>query len=732
MDHSYFLHRKPSQKIDVRAGLIDIGKAPLGQGHQAPLSYWIASKYLSAVLPEKVSPFLDVEAGLAFSTKSLILSGHGKEYCYAQEADKLSNSSSVRKTRHAFKMLRSLNALYYGLCFFIVWGLARITFPDSVRSQIVTLLIFGSFPTAIWRSVYINNGNLTSLLGAIGLSAAIYISIKDSSYPFRWAIAIGISSGLAMLGKYTAIVIAPGVLISILLAQHYSVTKRILILAISGCIAAIIVAPDLYQNYQIDGGLFSTKVIAEVVPFLHYPRTFINLILDPEFIGKLFLSFWINYLNLGTLDWQVPFWSIGVGLVFLIVPMVGLFLFSKHQNSHKLSGVENPTVLRKILFLSITSICGGLILFILGTRPFPIPNGRYLHPLLPFAAIALSVGLLNLPKYALTFTTSSFIFAHALTAHFFWLRYPSCRTDSELIMAPGVAMSAADINNDGEDELMLYQRAKNRAYFLNLSPKPKIIREWTRAIGLPADNYALADVDAHKGADVVTRRAFGSEIFYYPGTTILKYNNKFHYLRDRATPPISVGDFTFKGDLFGSFDADGDGKSGIYLYNSKEGLLHLRLGVIALPNRILSFEVPKDIKDLTLVNKNGKLHLFSIDGKSLREHKLLTKEPAQIISKLPLKHQALRIFYSHALLSHILVADGKCLLINKKTEKLQPGEWQSCPSIAEDISRFAQFSIVEQTGETLLAYFNSKTGNIELQALQPQVNTGSVNIQLDW
>jgi hypothetical protein len=443
-------------------------------------------------------------------------------------------------------------------------------------------------------------------------------------------------------------------------------------------------------------------------------------------------SFWINFIDLGFKDPAAPYWAAyywrAIGTGCLLVACLGLVLRLIKERTE-----------RRALLLSLLGLLAGIIVFCFGTSPFPIANGRYLHPLLPLVVIILFFGLSSLirnPKILLSFLGAHFLMVQLLVGHYFLSRYPECRSDTRLGAPPGVLLTADNLDEEDGDELLFYHRAKNRAYIAKWENPNGITfnPEWTRVIGLPGDQLVFADVDGKPGADIVLRRPFFKQMFYIPGKEISSFNPSIYFQQDRATKLRLITDFSFEGELFGSFDGDGDGKSGIFIYDKHTGELRLRLGVLPLPNRVLSFTLPKKLENLVFFTKNGELFALTASGSELSLQLLQAGEASKPIWEKDLQTQILGLFYSHFHQSAVVVGDQKCLLVDPNGE--QANTSLSCPNLSPPIFLQTQMSLVEKNKQDYLAYLNPQSGELSLWSILPETTksqgTKKIQIHLNW
>lgn len=198
LDHVFFRFTRPSSQIKVEAGLIEPGLAPQGQGHQAPLYYLLHAGLLRLSLPESlVGPFWDYQAGLSYSSLGEYMGGN--RACNVRYD--LNESNHERRTiRRAIILLRGANAFFFMLSVLVTYLAARLVFSFHPILALSAAALVAGTPTAVWRSSFVTNDNLVSLIGSLTFLIAVAY-VKRGGMVLLTAGAL--AAAVAFLVKYT-------------------------------------------------------------------------------------------------------------------------------------------------------------------------------------------------------------------------------------------------------------------------------------------------------------------------------------------------------------------------------------------------------------------------------------------------------------------------------------------------------------------------------------------------
>lgn len=552
--------------MNVPLGLIRPGMAPLGQGHQPPLSYISNAFLLSLFLyPQEVGSFVDYQAGLTYASDSLGFGGF--EDC-AYRIDPSRMGFETTHFRNSIKYLRVFGAFLFAASVLCSYFVGRLFLPQELA--LATTLLHAAVPTAIWRSALVNNDNMVAALGALAFALGAYFIKEESRRPFPLLLFAGVLAALAFISKYTGVAAFGMVLLALLLKPKYSWWKKLILLIGVSAIFTAIVYPDLSENLAVDKDILSRNVLLRVAAPLHAPSSFLKIASDPDFIPTVVSRYWLNFHNTGHLDKRFPLWVVHLWWAVLLVCTLGLVLSTIRRNS--------PLLLRHLLY-SILTICGSLAVIIFVGKTFPLPAGRYIHYSLPAASLLIVSGIYGLSiqffskKNSIRVTTASvfalWILGNGVTTGYAWFRYGDCKAETQHTVESGVASLSADITGDGRDELVYFHRIRNRVFIAEHSRAGfKIRPRWTRSVGLVADEVHHGDFDQDGKDDIVFWRSGSGDLYVAYGRSFLEHNKSISPFIDLSAEHDHLEFSKHQDDRLFILDSDA------CFYNSSMGTWH--------------------------------------------------------------------------------------------------------------------------------------------------------------
>jgi len=166
----------------VESGFYTPGMAPLGEGHQPPLSYWLGAGVLRLFLsPDEVSSFVDYQAGVMYSSEGKIFGGSSP--CSYRLRDLSEAPKEAAKFRRAIWALRSLNGILLGLTAVLAALASLSLFPGHRLLAFSAGLLVGAAPTAIWRSALVTNDNAVAFFGSLAFVIGLALVVDKGGCP---------------------------------------------------------------------------------------------------------------------------------------------------------------------------------------------------------------------------------------------------------------------------------------------------------------------------------------------------------------------------------------------------------------------------------------------------------------------------------------------------------------------------------------------------------------------
>lgn len=478
IDHAAFKFRRGVAPIDVVAGLTHPAAAPLGQGHQPPLLYWLGAGVYSLFLDRESFPAnLEYAFGLSVHPNATFIGG--SSLClYTPSATSAESGSIPERLQKALYSFRFLNILFLLGGIVCSYLSVRLFVPHMPLLALAAALVHAALPTAIWRSSMINNDNAVAFFcGLAFLLSARLVQGNQESYRWKQIVILSLVCAAAFLSKYNGISALGFAGLATLLAPRLPLLQRMRIggLLVAGFLVGI--AWDLYQNWRIDGDLLSETAVRTLVADLYRPSSHWKILTDSAAFGEISARFWVEFHNIGFLDPKFnlalfPIWKaiwIGIALCVFVSVLLGRR--------------GNVASLQAMVF-ALVSFLGVYFVWVHFATSYPMPGGRYIHPgVVPFSVLAviavatvfrlLVKSIFRLSAVAANAIAGSsvvllavafLIFSWSITGSYLSDRFAECKTTPEGAVALGVELRTADIDGDGSDELLYYHRVRNRLF----------------------------------------------------------------------------------------------------------------------------------------------------------------------------------------------------------------------------------------------------------------------------
>lgn len=334
------------------------------QGIQPPLYYLLAAGLVS--LCERDRSVDATSAALARDHAQLDVAPAGTVFVSPGDA-------------RAFYLLRLLGVALGAATVWMVLRLGRRLLPDA-PAALLPALFLATLPQFAFLAGKVSNDILASLF----CTMAIYYAYRILEAPERLAsfVLLGVSAGLALLSKKTALFLVPGGTVAVVLAavRNPAQARRILgrgLLALA--VALLVCGWYLVRNYRLYGdalglGMERIYLAREVVP-----KDLFSPYFRGPFPSDLYRSF-IGYF--GWLNLPLPVAVYRFYGVLFVAALAGVALRLVEQR-----GRDAPVWLA-LLFLG--SCLAGIVYF---NMTLTQPQGRYLFPAVSAMGLLVAWGL---------------------------------------------------------------------------------------------------------------------------------------------------------------------------------------------------------------------------------------------------------------------------------------------------------------------------------------------------
>lgn len=541
LDHVFFRFTRPGAYNYVARGLTEPGMASIGQGHQPPFYYWFCAQVLRPFIsPAEIAPFFDYQAGLYYSAAGVLMGGSSN--CHFRQSTHYPTAAD-RPVVRAINLLRAMNALLLSISVFIVYIIGRMVYPKRPSLALGMAAFHAGIPTALWRSTFVTNDNLVSLIGTV----VFLICIVYLKRPRQGFLTLSVATALAAIAfatKYTGIAALGMILFTLLVDSRLTPVRRAALMCVVSAAAFILVLPILLANYYTDHDILLITAVIREFPYLHIPNSLMTMICDLRFIWSVISRMWISIHNLGSLDTGFPPWKMHVWTCLLPCVLFGVLY-------HMLSGQTQCVRERRTLVVSILSMLGALAVVLQFGTVFPIPEGRYIHVAIAPLCIIVVVGIstclsLFLRRRAADAATTTLClflaaFGSVTTFNYQVDKYYHCMSPESGDVEAGADFGAGDLDGDRIDELFIFYRHPARLFLAKYDGKTfRIEPKWTRAIGLQGDTPEIHDVNADGIGDVTLWRPSAQAVYILDGKSIIGHDETLSPYSDRANKVYSV------------------------------------------------------------------------------------------------------------------------------------------------------------------------------------------------
>lgn len=304
-------------------------------------------------------------------------------------------SFPYRGTVLAVHLARAVSVLLGSLVVLITYHLGRSIFPSRYDVAFGAMVINAFAPSFLFMSSVINNDIMVTLFCSLGLLFSVRVlrggpRLKD-------LLALGASTGLAILSKYNAVALIPVVAICVALAVIEVVRRRqSLRLPLVGAAALLISA------LAVSGWWFLRSVALFGTPITRSPRILSRLLADlrepaegfrkidwqllPEGVSYFFKSYWASF---GWGNILAESWLYALMGILCLAAFCGLMIFFLSKSSRSAKWSAALLLLAFVLF-SLLAIYRTLVV------DDSILRGRYALPTVSGASVLLSLGVVQL------------------------------------------------------------------------------------------------------------------------------------------------------------------------------------------------------------------------------------------------------------------------------------------------------------------------------------------------
>ncbi|HJX37264.1 MAG TPA: glycosyltransferase family 39 protein, partial [Anaerolineae bacterium] len=300
-----------------------------------------------------------------------------------------------RGTVLAVHAARLVSALLGTLVVLVTYHLGRLLFPHKHAIALGAIAINAFSPSFLFMSGVINNDIMVTLFCSLSLLFSVRVILRGPG--LRDLLALGVSTGLALLSKNNALALLPVVAISIGLAVTKVLRhRRSLRLPLVG-VAVLLISTTLVSSWWFlrSVALFGTpiarseKIISRFVTDLRDPGAGLRKIdwqLLPEGLSYFYKSFWASF---GWGNILAESWLYLLTGILCLAGICGfvLFLLGKASLSAKWSAVL--LLLAFVLFFLLA------VYRTLAVRD-PSMRGRYALPTISGVSVLLSLGVFQL------------------------------------------------------------------------------------------------------------------------------------------------------------------------------------------------------------------------------------------------------------------------------------------------------------------------------------------------
>lgn len=361
----YINHVAATGRLPVQT---DPSRAVVGEGHQFPLYYVIASIPVRAFLADNSVDLLPVKNRRYEAPDAA--GRHFPKFLHRDVEMFASGSDQVM-----FYLLRGYSIALGALTVLLTYAIAGMI-RSVIRFQLLAAGLVATLPQFLFISASINNDNLVTLAS----TATIYAALRFWRRPsVRVALALGLLLGIALLTKKSALFLIPAVVVIVaaLWVRHEPDRPAV---ARSGLIAigigALLGGPVFIRNQIVYGDPLGTAMEREALPELVDEKSLGSPYWVETFLPRLLESF------VGVFGWMNVWLPSGVYLVYLaigLVAIVGLLRWVSDSRS------DDRWIVGFLLLLGVLCLAGVVYYNLTYTQY----QGRFLFPAIaPIATLA--------------------------------------------------------------------------------------------------------------------------------------------------------------------------------------------------------------------------------------------------------------------------------------------------------------------------------------------------------
>lgn len=300
-----------------------------------------------------------------------------------------------RGTVLAVHAARLVSVFFGTLVVLVTYHLGRLLFPEKYEVALGAMAINAFAPSFLFVSAVVNNDIMVTLFCSLSLVFSVRLILRHPD--LRDLLALGVSTGLAVLSKYNAMALLPVVAIAIGLAvAKISRHRGSLRLPLVG-VAVLLISATLVSSWWFlrSAALFGTpiarseEIISRFLADLADPASGLRRIdwqLLPDGLSYFYKSFWASFGwgNIFAESWLYVFTGI---LCLAGVCGLVLFLLGKASLSAKWSAL---LLLLAFLLFFLLAAYRTLVM------SDPSLRGRYALPTISGVSVLLSLGLVRL------------------------------------------------------------------------------------------------------------------------------------------------------------------------------------------------------------------------------------------------------------------------------------------------------------------------------------------------
>jgi len=427
----------------------------LDESHQPPLYYFLGALVTFWIdTSDNLEPEINIHAWDGTGRCGYNIAFHPREEGFP-----------YRGTVLAIHLIRLISVLIGTLTVWLTYLLSKEVFPEREEIALGAMSIVSFCPLFIFMGSVVNNDILVALLASLVLLFLLR-TLSRGRPDYRNMIPLGISVGLALLTKNSALALIPLVLIGLtlpLVTRRWRVLTTLLGGLVISLAAALVCGWWYLRNYFLYGTPLPDRaqnnpITTTFAPFV----TSVKQSITPAWFGTLFRntfrSFWgyFGWGNVHITDRWV-YHALGV-LTFLC--LIGLIFFFRSKEFPMTTKLSIALLLLCLIFFTILPLYRAIFF----QDPYLLP-GRYLLPAASVIGILFSTGLSSLlPRGRVAhmpYVLGGSLFLLALATPFRYIApayaYPAILSPAELNVE-----NPLHINFGNQIELLGYKMERDR------------------------------------------------------------------------------------------------------------------------------------------------------------------------------------------------------------------------------------------------------------------------------